>query len=97
MPEQRLLIFAPNIRAGDHAGRYELQLPSLAYRLVTEATNLCGYQDQPVHVVNIPGVHMPPTVARDLDHGLATGAFRMAIDTDIAAIRDAHAESSTSS
>jgi hypothetical protein len=88
MPTPRLLIFAPNLQAGDHAGHHGLLLPRRAYRVVVPETNLCGYRDQPVHVVD--GERLPPRLADELAGGLARGAFRIATVTDIANVRDAH-------
>jgi hypothetical protein len=91
----RLLIFAPNLRSGDHAGHHGLLLPRRAYRVVVPETNLCGYRDQPVHVVDRE--RLPYRLAEELTRGLLAGAFRIATVTDIANVRDAHAENATSS
>jgi hypothetical protein len=93
----QLLICAPHARAAEHTARYELHLPRRAYRIVTAGTNLCGYRDQPIYFVHIPGCDLAKRLSDEIYHGIATGALRNATADDVAAIRDVYTKTAVTS
>lgn len=92
-----LLVCAPHARAAEHEARHDLRLPRAAYRVVVAGANLCGYRDQPIHYVHIPGCPLPERLSEDLFEGLATGRLRTATPDDIDVIRSAYTKTAPSS